>query len=100
MSIRVRAGKLRTPIVTVTGALAFVLLSAAPAAASAGHEASGSDGFTPPFASVRITGDDVENRDYSVRITGADNRDFSVRITSEDDSVRITKLEALGNRDF
>jgi hypothetical protein len=103
MSIRLRTG------MTAAGALAFVLLAAAPAAASAGRT-SGSDGFTPPYASVRITGDEVENRDFSVRITGEDdsvritklrgldNREFSVRTTSEDDSVRITDLP--DNRDF
>ncbi|MEU5870665.1 hypothetical protein AB0A73_03790 [Glycomyces sp. NPDC047369] len=82
MSIRLRTG------LTAVGALAFVLLAAAPAAASTGHEewTAEPDGFTPPYASVRIT--------------GADNRDFSVRITSDDDSVRITRLPGLENRDY
>ncbi|MFB9660211.1 hypothetical protein ACFQS3_10630 [Glycomyces mayteni] len=82
MSNRLRTG------LTAAGALAFVLIAAAPAAASTGHQKSAAepDGFTPPYASVRIT--------------DADNRDFSVRITSDDDSVRITKLPGLNNRDF
>jgi hypothetical protein len=110
MSNRLRTG------LTAAGALAFVLLAAAPAAASTDWTAE-PDRFTPPYASVRIT--DADNRDLSVRITGEDdsvritklsgldNRDFSVRITGEDDSVRITGLPdnrefsvAPANRDF
>ncbi|MDN3243112.1 hypothetical protein [Glycomyces tritici] len=63
--------------------------------------------FLPPYASVRITGGDVDNRDFSVRITG---RDQSVRITGEDlrkidpdnreFSVRITGPTTPDNRDF
>jgi hypothetical protein len=75
MSTRLRSGKLLTPILTAAGALAFVLIGASPAAAHNVHE----EAFTAPRDSVRITGDDVDNREFSVRIT--DNREFSVRIT-------------------
>ena len=103
MSIRLRTG------LTAAGALAFVLVAAAPAAASTDWTAE-PDGFTPPYASVRIT--DADNRDFSARITsdddsvrittfpGADNRDFSARITSDDDSVRITTFPGTDNREF
>ncbi|MFG3340713.1 hypothetical protein [Glycomyces sp. NPDC048151] len=86
MSIRVRTG------LAAAGSVALILLVASPAAADSVRITGGADGFTPPYASVRITGDDVDNRDYSVRITGADDREYLVRVVELKDD--------LDNRDF
>lgn len=87
MSIRVRTG------LAAAGSVALILLAASPAAADSVRITGGSDDFTPPYASVRITGDAVDNRDYSVRITGADDREYLVRVVELKDDLD-------SNRDF